>query len=403
MAKLDMTSLEHAAKRLYPETKIEQLLAENSPFYAMLTKWEKFYGKLFEEVLISGPGAGRGTTIAHAQNGYSPHAGQAFLVRRKKDYAVAVLEGEAIEAAENDAGSVINALKTESDMALERFSRSTSHGIWGDGSGAIGRIATGGVAGTVITLESPEDIVHFEVNMLLQANPTKTGAPGTLRASAGTMKVTAVDRDLGKVTVDAALAGLAAADYLYPLGDYDAKMYGFSAWIPASAPGGGDNFNGVNRSQDPVRLAGHRYAAANGEPISEALQGVITRIGRERGRPTKAFANPTRMLQLVKELGPKVEYTSFSVGTVGFQGVKVQTDKHVVEVFSDPNVPVNSIPVVDMRTWTFRSLKKYGRLLNRDGNEMLRQTSDDAYELRWGGYGNLSCRAPGWNGVIVLS
>jgi hypothetical protein len=401
--KLQVASLQAVLKKLYPSDEIKRLVYEDSPFLGMVEKWEQFFGDTFQEALIHGPGAGRATTIANAQSAYTPHKSKAFAISRVSDYAVAFLKGEAIEASENDTGALVRGLKTESDMAIHRLKRSMSHDVFGDGSGAIGKIAAGGIAGNVVTLESTEDIVHFEEGQVIQANPNKTGNAGSMRA--GTMIVTAVDRDLGKVTFGGGLvAALAAADFLYPNGDYDGKLKGMGAWLPDTAPAGGDNFFGVDRSSDPVRLAGIRYDATGGEAIVDALQGISTRIGREGGRPQHAWANPTRMLQLTKELGGKVMFEDYvSDQKIGYRGVQVQTDKVNLTVYSDPNVPVNRIFVTDPRTWKLRTLKAAPRILNLDSLSMVRVSDDDAYEIRFGYYGQLSCRAPGWNGVIKLA
>lgn len=403
MAQLSVSGLSHALKRLYPEDELKKMMYEESPFFAMMRKRYDFYGEERRVTVIHGPGAGRARTIANAQTGYTPHKGVKFDITRVQDYAIAELTGEVIEASENDKGAIVRALKQESDAAHIRLKRSLSHNVWRDGAGDIGQIATGGISGTTLTLSNPEDIVHIEVGDVLTANPTRTGSSGTMRA--GNMVVQTVDRDAGTFTVDATATGLAAADYLYKLGDYDGCLKGFLAWVsPDASPG---TLFGTTRTTDRVRLAGVRYDAADGEPLVEVIQGTLMRITRESkdAKPKYVFGNPTKGLQLQKELGGKVEYVNVKSddGVVGFEGIVVQTGKGKVTFIEDPNVPVNRLAVVDMRSWCFHALKgPIPRVLNLDGNEMLRKSTDDAYELRWGYRGQIGCDSPGYNGVAIL-
>lgn len=400
MAKLELSSVAHATKKLYPTEKLQELLYKNNPFLARVPKWTKFVGESFHEAVIYGPGAGRGTTIAKAQSSYSGHKGKAFILTRVKDYAIAELDAEAIEACENDSGALVRLLKKESDMAIHRLKRSMAHAFWNDGAGNIGQINSSGVSSGVFTLTNPEDVVHFEVGQVIVANPTRSGTSGNQRSGSGT--VTHVNRDTGAITYSGTITSVAASDYIFLDGDYDAKLKGVPAWIPDTAPTS-TSFFGVDRSSDTTRLGGVRYDASTGEPLADALQGIATRIHREGGMPTEAYANPTKVLQLAKELGAKVVYKDYSVGKVGFRALQVDAGPVTLDVFSDPNVPVDRIYCLDMSTWNFRTLKEAPRILNLDGLEMARKASDDSYELRFGYYGQLGCNAPGWNGVVKLS
>jgi len=59
--------------------------------------------------------------------------------------------------------------------------------------------------------------------------------------------------------------------------------------------------------------------------------------------------------------------------------------------------------MLQMDTWTLNSLGAAPHILDLDGNRMLREANNDAYEVRVGFYGNLSCNAPGYNSRVALA
>jgi hypothetical protein len=51
-------------------------------------------------------------------------------------------------------------------------------------------------------------------------------------------------------------------------------------------------------------------------------------------------------------------------------------------------------------SWMLGSIGKACRVIDTDGLQMLRQSSSDGVEVRYGMYGNLMCKRPGFNGKI---
>jgi hypothetical protein len=58
--------------------------------------------------------------------------------------------------------------------------------------------------------------------------------------------------------------------------------------------------------------------------------------------------------------------------------------------------------VVQQNTWKLASLKKSIRVLDQDGNKMLRVSNADSMEIRIGGYKQFGCMAPGYNGNFKI-
>jgi hypothetical protein len=398
---LDLSSFAPALKQYYSNTRVENMVYRDHPFMAMLAKDENFYGKNLPLPIIVGNPQRRSASFAVAKANQSSSTLRDFLLTRKKDYSLASIDNETAEASENDKGAFLKALTVEIDGAMQSASISLASSLFRDGSGAIGQIATGGITGAVVTLADPEEIVNFEVGQNIQFAAAKSS--GALRDSGATLTIIAVDRDAGTITFSAnvsTISGAAALDFMFAEGDRNLKVSGLEAWL--TTPSGGDNFFGVDRTVDPTRLAGIKIDGTS-MPIEEAFIKGGARVNREGGNPDVAFVSYSKWQQLNNALGSKVQYVvgqAFGRADIGFQGIAVKTNKGMMNVIADPFCPDDKGYLLTMKSWKLYSLKKAIRILDLDGNKMLRESNADAVELRIGGYTQLGCNAPGHNGVI---
>lgn len=400
---VDQTTYAWALKTLFDKRRVVEISYAEHPFLAMVEKDEKFGGKNKVIGVRYAPTTGRSSVFATAQANKSNHQGKAFTVTRARDYALASIDGETMESSEGDAYALAQASDEEIESAMYAASRSLSQAAFGDGAGNIGQVGAL-PGGNVVNLLNPDDIVFFEVGQKIQANPTRTGNSGAMRV--GTMAITAIDRDAGTFTCGAGtVAALAVNDYLYVQGDYDAKLKGMAAWVPATAPAGGDSFFGVDRSSDPVRLAGIRFNGTAMAP-DEALIKCALRVDREGGRLSHYFVNHTDWGNLELALGTKAVYDMVKVAKegveFGFEAIIVRTPKGPVKVIADSDCPSGVGFGVKLSTWKLETLKGAPRILGLDGNKILRETSADAYEIRVGLYGQYTNNAPGHNARVSL-
>ena len=250
-------------------------------------------------------------------------------------------------------------------------------------------------------------MVQFEINQVLQANATDGGVP---RAALG--YVVAVNRSAGTVTVSAVGLGGAAgtpsgwttADFLLVQGDVNAKVKGLAAWLPDAAPTTGDNFFGVDRSQDVTRLAGIRYDGS-AQSIEESLIDSSSLLAREGGKPDVCITNFASYAALEKSLGSKVQYVDMKgPADIAFRGIMINGANSMIKVFPDRNCPALKAYLLQMNTWTLNSLGDAPQILRYgDGLEMLRVSNADAGEVRIGYYSQVSTNAPGYNANVTLS
>ena len=325
-----------------------------------------------------------------------------FVLTRAKDYSLASIDNETLEASVGNVNAFMEAAVTEIDGAIHSAARSLGIAMYGTGSGKIGQVGSS-VASATITLTDIESITNFEKGQTLVLSTTNGG--GVVKA--GTAVVQGLDRDLGTVTFSAALNTLigtaALNDFIFVQGDYDAKLKGFLAWLPSTAPTSGDNFFGVDRSSDASRLAGIRF---NGSamPIEEALIAAAARAAREGGKPDVCFMSYSKYADLEKALGSKVQYVDVSVNPqISFRGITINGPRGPIKVVPDQNCPNDRAFMLQMNVWKLYSLGKAPKILDTDGLKMLRDSNADSVEIRVGYYAQLGCRGPGFNVNIQLS
>ena len=83
--------------------------------------------------------------------------------------------------------------------------------------------------------------------------------------------------------------------------------------------------------------------------------------------------------------------------------MKLHGPAGTVDVIPDINCQPNVAWALQLDTWSLNSLGEAPQILDLDGNNMLREASADAYEVRMGFYGNCATVAPGWNCRIALA
>lgn len=395
MAIADQAAWANALKQVYSTDAVEELTYADNPLHALLKKDTEFVGDGVKEALIYANPQGRGVSIALAQNNKTASKIAAFYLTRVSDYGTAEVANETLKATKGNKGAFLSALTTEIDGVMRQVTRSLAIGEYGDGTGIIGTIGT--LSTATVTLSNPDDITNFEVGMLVD---TFTDSTGGTPHSVG-VAISSIDRGLGKFVLASTTGSPANGDVICVHGDLNAKLSGLGAWLPFTVTS--TTFFGQDRTKDKERLAGV-YTDGRGLSLDEALINGAANIARAGGSPDYVFMDFLNWRNLVKILGPEVRYVDLkATPTIGFQAVELKGPKGVIKVVPDRNCPVDRAYMLDMKTWTLRSLGAAPQLLDTDGNEMLRMSTTDSVEVRVGYYAQLGCSAPGRNGVVQLA
>ena len=418
-----------ALKELYTDDKeyMKDLVYKENPFLALVPKNESpdgFAGKYIPVPLEYGTPQGRSHSFSNAQAQQTPTALVSYFVYVIEDYQLVTITNLLMEQTKTNAGAFVDAAKLQMDGGFRNITNNIAFELFGDGTATRGISSAAStqngvvVSGTVLPLTNPQQIVAFEVGMLLVASSSAGGAP-----SADTVLITAVDRANGIVSGTASASSLSGnwaigsgSAFLSISGDIPSAgasntgsflaLSGLAAWLPIVTPSASDSFWGVNRSADPTRLAGCRFNAQS-YTIEEGLTNALAFLNREGGKPDLCVMDFASYASLVNALGAKVQYVQVNHDEVevAFEGITFQSAYGRVTILADRSCPPQTAYLLTMNTWKLRSLGKVPHILTygMEGLEGLRVGNADALEIRIGYYGNLICSAPGWNCVVQLS
>jgi hypothetical protein len=204
---LDVSTFQAALKQHYTSDRVENMVYQDNPLLAMISKMESFGGKNLPVPIIYGNPQGTSAVFATAQANKTNSQLKDFVLTRKSFYSLASISNEVLEASKGNSNAFMEAATTEIDGAIHSATRQLAIALYGTGSGAIGQVANSSFATPTLTLTNPEDVTNFEVGMKLQVSATNGG--GSVRA--GTLTIVGVDRDAGTVTMSGNLsAGIAA-------------------------------------------------------------------------------------------------------------------------------------------------------------------------------------------------
>lgn len=407
MANLDLAAANAILKEWYDGQKVPDMTYRNNPALALMPKDTETGGKYYPVPTQYEVNQGRSATFSVAQANQSANQYVEFLMTRKRDYDIATIDNETLEAAMTDKGAFLRTSTALIDGAIRGCTLSAASSLFRSGTGSIGQVSTSVAISTgVITLQSPADVCQFAINQTLQANSSDGGTP---RAALGYV----IARSLrnGTITVSATAQGGSAgspsgwttSDYLLVQGDNNAKFSGLPAWLPMTDPTTSDNFYGVNRSVD-YRLYGVQYDGS-GQPIEEAVIDHSMLLAREGASLSHFVTNYGSYSALVKALGTRREYETLEgPAGIGFRAVVIDGGTGPLKCFSDRNCQAQKGYMLQLDTWKLFSIGEIPKILKyEDRVEMLRVYNQDAAEARIAYYGNLACNAPGWNGQISLS
>lgn len=424
-------------KELYSDDAwvMKDLVFNRNPALALMDKDESemgLGGKYFPIPVLADTGAGRSANFGNAQSYQSAPVTVEFLVPRVQNYSLATLTGDFLRASAQNIGAFMPGAELNVKAAFQSIGNDLAHDIFSDGSGTRGTygLGSGSISSGVITLDSLSQVYQFAVNMAL-VSFSVSGQTPTQSTGANLGYVIAVDTGLGTVTVSATQGGAAGTPtnwsasfpYLAQVGDTNfisnglssanmLKIAGFAAWIPPVAPGGSDNFFGVNRSTSPTKLAGLRFNGAS-ESVQDALIDATNQLaanGSEAGDPDFIFVNPVSYQVLVKQLTSQGVYQMIKAKinedvSISFKALVLPTANGEIAILQDRNVQSQGAWVITLKSWKLRTLGKCPQFLTYPGfyDQLgIPVPGSDAIQLQIGYYGNLTCNAPGANAFVSL-
>lgn len=411
---VDMNKFGYALQEYYDQKKIIDVCARKHAFLAWLMAncKTKTSGLVHVHSLITETGAGRSASFSIAQGNAEGNKGYKFKVETVEDFGVVQISSSVLDSSEGQsAAAFFDARVSEIDGVMKSLSKSLAHAIWRSGSGSLGRIsASQNASSTTLSLTNARDCIFLMEGMRIVADSVDGG--GTVGTTVSFVK--SVDYDAGTFTVSATLGGVAitatvadltANQYIFADGDYDTKLKGVQAWIPATVASN-DSFYGVNRSVNRYRLAGN-FKNAVGMPIEQAVIDAATLLSdRSEASPEIVFISASDWASLNKSLSSKIQLIDVKPGAdvaFFFQGIQINGPTGPLTVVSDSDIPDGFALVTQKEAWELiHKGKDVIHFEEYDGNKVLRAASSSGIEARVKYNANIVCKAPAFCSLIQL-
>lgn len=413
------TNQDAILREVYTDEAVQQQSYGENPLFAFIQKkrGKTAGGRRYIQPVEFGNPGGTSADYASAMSYNTVSSYEDFAIPRKFQYQRVKISHELLFATEKRSEAAVNAL-TEFDRGFKSFGEKVGRRLYRTQGGSLGQLAIASTTTTTLSFTDNAAVFNFQIGQTLQF-ATADGS-GSLLDSGDSTTVTAVDHEAGTVTIadDLAtkIAGITTSSYVFQIGDFNACLAGTEDWLPVDnrATKLAASFNAVTRSAAPVYLGGVYMDGTGFGALDEVLIKLAGKTGKYGGKPDYAFANHESLSDLELVSNSRVRImgaldTKIIGGDgdiiVGFGGYRVLVGGRPVDIYPDRNCPSNRFLLLQLSTWT---LWHTGDLINwlgesYTGNKMQPSREDDSAESRLGGYMNLGCSAPGFNGVAKIN
>lgn len=392
-----------ALKQLYPKGELPKSINEMFVLHKRMKKDTEFVGENAIIPIQNANPQGSSADFTEAQANIFQGNYLRMTLPRVAHYGTARITGEAAQAAVMSEGAMVDLWDNETrGIATTEMSVLATY-LYGTGDATLGTMGgSGAVAATTVTLAAGTNMNYFELNMTVKM-VSALGLSPTVRA--GKARITGIDRRNRTLTFavnlnDASQIPAAAnTDYFVRAGDQAGAAYtvitGLGAYVVGGTTPG--TLHGLNRNQDPVRLAGQLIDYTGAAP-EDAVVDASSQAGFQGiGYPNLLVCNNIEAATLKKSLSSKIYFQrpGSSEGKYSFSEVVIEGENGPIEVLADPFCPRNKAFLLKLDAFTLFSLKAAPHLVKFDDLEFLRRPDADAYEVRFAFYGNLKCKNPG--------
>jgi len=420
MAVLDLTAFDPMLKEHYSPFEVARMAMQKNRAVGMLAKSQKkMVGgrEWVQPIMTALPGGGSsnfGIAVTNATNNTSTYKN--FNVTRKSHYRIAKVDNQAIEATATGDEDAFESAFDEFDNGLEAEGNYINFRFFRTQAGEVGRLD--GVVSTATVNLAFQDISSMWGIRQGEVIVSSATLGGALRNGGTTAVIATVNRIAGSFTTTIAIAtaitGTTNTDYIYLNGDAIAAgsgnlaSSGLADWVPDAAPTSTLFYN-VDRTLESDYLGGIRIDATDGRSIANALTDGVAAADNIGGDPDTCFMNPITFGNMSKQLEGKwvitsaVGYDGKKMATVGFKGFSVNLNGHDLTIYTDRCCPQKRIYVLTWSTWCMFSAGPAPNFLQKRAGSIIKVSEgNDGYEARIGEYYNFSCKAPGYNVVILL-
>lgn len=353
--------------------------------------------------------AGQGGNFTNAAANDNGTQRVPFLVQPAKVYGVEGVDNSQLIFTTGGEQAVISILTDAIKSSTEACGDQCEIACFGDGYGTLGTILSNSGGGPyVLTLSNVNDTYKFSNGMVLVSKAT----PASASLDTGTITVSSLDQIAGTITV-AALGGWTPTN-AHVLGlqgtmlasTAPSTFVGLQGFIPKATarPSGGENFLGIDRTQNAVLLAGH-YLDGRKRQILDGINTLAGSIANVSGaRPDVVFANPAVYAKIQAVVDAKASSTMKGGDIdVYYDSVTLQGPKGKMNVVPATFCPMDQVFVCDSRTLFIGSPdNKPIRPASPKGDFVDLSTADTS-QVRMRGAFFFYVTAPGFNGNLLVA
>ncbi len=339
-------------RELWPDENLMEEVIEEEPVLGLCKKETDWGYGVVHHPLGWGGNQGIGRTFADAKRLKSTASEAEFQIATREMFAVLSLEGKLLRTFEytKKKALLVDPVKREGELTIDRMRRRFSKTIHGDGIGVIGRItSTSTVSSNTITLTDANDLKNFEPDTALQAsNSNATGL--VLKSSGAEARVYSVGtEDSPTVTLNVAwtavIPQINANDYLFGSGTADNDyFYGLGAFLPnhSGTPG---TFLTCDRNRNPGFLAGRTMSGAN-MSCYQRIYKAARKLVDAGEKPTHYIMSTRNFEKLLFEFDNKLQLQKVPAADIGkykmgveYTGVTIQGPRGPITVLPSHWMP----------------------------------------------------------------
>ena len=408
-------------KQKYESKPVENGFLQDHTLLADVAKEENASGAAFQIDVKSAFTSTRNVSVGGALSNGAPDQYVAFNVLNiYKDFVLALLSGEAVDAVQEDEGGMIDLLSESIDGAKESGYESQAQWLHSNGGGMRGQVSNSSYATSICTLTNVGDTLKFWQGQVIQASVANDDGAGGLGVAVtqplpGTLTVYGVDYQAGTVTFTTNMATgiplLVQNSGLFAVNDYAQGFLGLAAWNPVTAPStvanGGTLFLNVDRGRNVVGLAGWRFTGG-GSPYENTITKALARMSQFRAQPSDGYMNHIDWAQFANTQNAKViidkgKTPAVSNADLSFETLTVMGPKGAVRIKPDVNVVQGTMRLVNHKTLYLKSNGKLVRpVRNWIGSMWLPSWTDDILQARFVTRSFLVSRRPMDLGIITF-
>ncbi len=386
-------------KKFYtPQFIVNTVSLKSSRLFNLISHKTNGAGKDYNFLSVVGDNPSGSATMASSQatGTAAMQQGAQFVVPWFNDYETPTVAGDLIAKTRNDQGGWLPALKAEMDSSLRYAGHRKSVALFTSGWGELGQIATTtNLATATLILADVSTVYRFIPGMQLVFSLSLNA--NLLRTGVVFLTVLGVNYSTGTLTMSGVLntvTGIATGDIIFTRGDRQdsatpslLRPVGLGSplgggWAPITQPSPGESFFGQDRSTNSFLSS--FYIDGRGQPLAMSfVQAAQTCSSIGNAESLVGVCSPTQFSALANSMQGQVQYTEVKGrGGIAFKTILVYADGIELPVISDKYC-VNGVAYVgDPKTLKHTSIGEAPHINHDDGQQMVRQTSDDGVEVR---------------------